>query len=1175
MPDPFEAYLRTISERHATGSVVDETTYYPALENLLNAVGQTMSPEVRCFTGLKNLGAGMPDLGLFTPDQYRRGNSAPRSRQAPSRGAIEAKPPNQDMHEVAQSRQVKDYLERYGLVLVTTFREFVLVERAEDGSPRLLESFTVAPDAATFWDMALHSRRSSQNLGSGFVDYLKRVMNHPAPIVEPQMLAWLLASYAQESKRRVELAHETSLRRVQEELEEALGIKFQGAQGKDFFNSSFVQALFYGLFSAWALWCRDPASSRADARFEWRAASWSLHIPMIRPLFAGIAAPDRLGPLNLEEVMNWAGAALNRVDREAFFARFKDAHAIQYFYEPFLQEFDPHLRKQLGVWYTPPEVVAYMVSRIDRVLRDELGLALGLADDQVFILDPCCGTGSFLIEVLKRIHTTLEQAHGSGIAGSEMKAAAMRRVIGFEILPAPFVVAHLQLGLVLQAFGVPLATSASERVSVYLTNSFTGWDARSGPQTHLTTFFELEREREAASEVKRQQPILVVLGNPPYNAFAGVSPAEEDNLVKPYKEGLKEEWHIGKYNLDDLYVRFFRIAERRIVEQTGRGIVCYISNYSFLAHASFVVMRERFLSEFQSIWLDCLNGDSRENEKVTPDGRPDPSVFSTESNREGIRVGTAIGLLVRNGAVDGTPTVRFRNLWGTRKREELIESLSCPNFPSLYSIVTPDRAQRYSFKKVESSPDYPTWPDISDLAESQAFSGPQEGREKVFILPKADEHRFEVIRQYLDPSVGNDQMRTVEPRLMKPASRFDPEEVRRDLLTRGVPFDRTRIVDYIARPYDAQRAYLDGAIHPAFYWPRPELLATKSIPNVGYFITRDTAHKSPEGIPALFSRAVADYHSVASATKLFPTRLGPQSNLSRRRTGQTQLSTQGQTIPSGLRGNLSAGVRAYLGSLGYPNPDADGVYDLVWFHALAICYAPTYLRENVEAVRQGWPRVPLPANRESLESSAALGRELSSLVDPTADVVGVTTGLPRRGFGSLGIAKRTDGSPLDASRGDFDLTAGWGGGGSIVMPGSGKVTHRDHTPVERDELVSIESGGIDPLALIGEETNDIWLNDNAFWSNVPDRVWEYTVGGWRVVKKFLAYRDRDVLGRPMTQGEIVEVTRIVRRISATLLLHPRLDANYVRCKGQAYSWRPASTQATKIGGGRAADAAAS
>lgn len=143
------------------------------------------------------------------------------------------------------------------------------------------------------------------------------------------------------------------------------------------------------------------------------------------------------------------------------------------------------------------------------------------------------------------------------------------------------------------------------------------------------------------------------------------------------------------------------------------------------------------------------------------------------------------------------------------------------------------------------------------------------------------------------------------------------------------------------------------------------------------------------------------------------------------------------------------------------------------------------------------------------------------------------------------------------------------------MPGSGKVTHRDHTPMERDELVSIESGGIDPLALLGEETNDIWLNDNAFWSNVPDRVWEYTVGGWQVVKKFLAYRDRDVLGRPMTQGEIVEVTRIVRRISATLLLHRRLDANYVRCKGQAYSWSPASSQATQIGGGRTTDTAAS
>ena len=129
--------------------------------------------------------------------------------------------------------------------------------------------------------------------------------------------------------------------------------------------------------------------------------------------------------------------------------------------------------------------------------------------------------------------------------------------------------------------------------------------------------------------MKREVRILVVLGNPPYNGFVGVSPAEEEGLLEPYKEGLKK-WGITKNYLNDLYVRFFRVAERRIAEITGRGVVCYISNFSYLGDPSFVVMRHRFLEEFDKLWFDCLNGDSRETGKLTPEGKPDPSIFSTK-----------------------------------------------------------------------------------------------------------------------------------------------------------------------------------------------------------------------------------------------------------------------------------------------------------------------------------------------------------------------------------------------------------------------------------------------------------------------------------------------------------------------------------------------------------------
>ena len=173
----------------------------------------------------------------------------------------------------------------------------------------------------------------------------------------------------------------------------------------------------------------------------------------------------------------------------------------------------------------------------------------------------------------------------------------------------------------------------------------------------------------------------------PDNAYAGTSTEEEDGLIDAYKKGLAKEWGIKKFNLDDLYVRFFRIAEHCIAEVNvdGQGVLCYISNYSYLSEPSYVVMRQRLLKEFDEIWMDNLNGDSRDTGKIIPAGlpnagAPDPSIFSTPANREGIRKGTAIGLMVRKSQRDAAPVVRYRDFWGAQKREELLASLDVEDY---------------------------------------------------------------------------------------------------------------------------------------------------------------------------------------------------------------------------------------------------------------------------------------------------------------------------------------------------------------------------------------------------------------------------------------------------------------------------------------------------------------
>jgi hypothetical protein len=712
---PLETYLREMREIRSTGAAVKETSFYPPLSNLLNEIGKTIKPRVRCVINLQNRGAGLPDGGLFTPDQFQNvseGEILPG--QIPSRGVIEAKGVKDDAWVTADGDQVTRYWGKYRQVLVTNYRDFVLVGEDADSKPAKLETFRLAESEAAFWKATSKPLEWAESHGERFTEYLKRVMLHAPQLADPEDVAWFLASYARDAKARMAAFDLPALSTVRTAMEEALGMTFEGEKGEHFFRSTLVQTLFYGVFSAWVLWNRSHP--KASERFDWEKSSRYLHVPILRKLFRELADPVQMNDWKLAEVLEWTAGVLNRVDRATFFAKFHDAEAVQYFYEPFLEAFDPELRKQLGVWYTPPEIVRYMVARVDAVLREDLDRPDGLADKDVYILDPCCGTGAYLVEVLRTIAATLKDRGEDALLGGELKAAATERLFGFEILPAPFVVSHLQLGLFLQGEGVPLDEGKKERAGVYLTNALTGWEPPKEPKRRYL-FAEMEEEHDKAEEVKQRKRILVVLGNPPYNGFAGVAVAEERDLSDAYrwKPGDPEDLKPQGQGLNDLYVRFYRMAERCIVErEPGHGVVCFISNYSWLDGRSFPLMRQRFLNEFDAVWIDSLNGDKYRTGKLTPEGKPDPSVFSTEHNREGIQVGTAIALLVRTMKHKRSAAVRFRDLWGQTKRADLLEDLTRFS-PKLYTKLAPTAPLGLPFRPLRTEQDYLAWPLLTEI----------------------------------------------------------------------------------------------------------------------------------------------------------------------------------------------------------------------------------------------------------------------------------------------------------------------------------------------------------------------------------------------------------------------------------------------------------------------------
>ena len=1104
-----EEYFADLRRVRASGGATQERSLYGPLGNLLTAIGATVSPKVFCVQELADQGAGHPDFGLYAAKQVQKG--APREGQTPERGVVEVKSPADDAWLTAASTQASRYWGRYRLVLVTNARDFVLLGDDARGKPATLETLRLAGNEDEFLSRLEKPRTFARDAGPRLGEYLARALSHRAALTEPRDLAWLLSSYARDGLARVEAAGDApQLAAVRSALEEALGIRFEGEQGRRFFRSTLVQTLFYGIFSAWVLWARTNAATPEPGRlftgvpdavrFDWRVAVWHLRAPVLRALFQQIADPGRLQPLGLTEVLDWTAATLDRVDRTAFFARFNEGEAVPYFYEPFLEAFDPDLRKQLGVWYTPSEVVRYMVARVDRALRDDLGIADGLAAENVFVLDPCCGTGAYLAEVLRRIAVNLDGRGLGALVGSRVKQAAMERVFGFEIMPAPFVVAHLQVGLTMQNLDAPLADDGTERAGVYLTNALTGWE----PHTNKPLRFpELEEERDRAERVKQERPILVILGNPPYNGFAGMAVDEERELSDAYRTTKRVRPPEGQ-GLNDLYIRFFRMAERRIAERTGRGVVCFISNYSWLDGLSFTGMRERYLEAFDTIRIDCLNGDKYKTGKVAPDGFPDPSIFSTDGDPVGIQVGTAIATLVRKAHHTPAGEIGFRHLWGQAKPQELISTAEAEP-DALYNGINPVLTLGLPFVRTAVSDEWFDWPALPDLFPV-SFPGVKTSRDGLLVDVDLDRLRARV-RDYFDPDVSHEEIARRHPAAMKTTSGFNARKVRDALLARGGPNEHG-FVRFAYRPFDVRWLYweADGGLLDR---PRPDY--------------RSHAFDGNLWVEAREREAKEDF-SRGTLVRFLADNFG--NGLSSYFPAWLQDDTWGTDTGAEPRPNLSGAAQRYLDQLG------TSVEDL-FFHVLATLHDPPYRAANAGALRMEWPRIPLPGwpsgesegAKAALARSAARGRELACLLDPAAPVPGVTDGTLRPGIATVAVPATADGRNMTGE--DFAMTAGWGhsGSGDAVMPGQGRAVERPYTPTERAALA-------DAIPTLGGTTFDIYLNENAFWRNVPAAVWMYKLGGYQVLKKWLSYRERRVLDRALTPQEVQRFTEMARRIAA-------------------------------------------
>jgi hypothetical protein len=569
-------------------------------------------------------------------------------------------------------------------------------------------------------------------------------------------------------------------------------------------------------------------------------------------------------------------------------------------------------------------------------------------------------------------------------------------------------------------------------------------------------------------------------------------------------------------------------------------------------------MREKYMSVFDKIWVDNLHGD-RIISEYAPDGKTSETIFSIQGTSPGIKIGTAIALLCRKSERSSKSQVFYRDVADARaadRRAALLQSLSEPGNKQSYIGLEPVVRIGLPFKPRATTQEYFTWPLLPNVLPS-SFPGVQSSRDDLVVDTDRD-RLVKRMMQYFNPQISNEEIGRISPIAMRDTARFEASKTREYLVRRG--FVPENIVPHLYRPFDLRWLYWES---------ETKLLDEK---RADYF-----AHVSKQNIwlvgvqqnrrsfdPPIVTSRLGSRHLVERGANLFPLLLVPDK--------ANHLFEKNAAQVNDRQLNLSEGALKYLRSVGRYEEAA-----FLFHHLVAILHAPAYAIENAGALRQDWPRIPLPSTKDALLHSADLGRKIAALLDTEQGVDGVTAGAIGDPFRYIGTVSHVAGKPLDPIE-DLKVTAGWGhaGKGGVTMPGKGKIIERDYSTderkaIERSEAIvgaglvparvdSQQSPGGDeprpysPFALLGESTYDVYLNDVAYWKGIPARVWDYTIGGYQVIKKWLSYREFELLNRPLTPDEAREVMNMARRISTIVLLEPALDANYRAVKDATYSW---------------------
>lgn len=836
------------------------------------------------------------------------------------------------------------------------------------------------------------------------------------------------------------------------------------------FADVYAQTIAYGMFAARL---HDPdldTFTRQEA-----AELIPKSNPFLRRLFGYIAGPD------IDDRIKWIVDNLAEIflacDVEEILKTYGKSTQMEdpiiHFYETFLSEYDPALRKARGVWYTPAPVVNFIVRAVDDVLKTEFGLSQGLADTskttievdtqsvdkrlaggykkmkqdvhRVQILDPATGTGTFLAEVIKQVHQKFEGQQG--IWSNYVESHLLPRLNGFELLMASYAMAHLQLDLLLKQTG--FRPTKQQRTRVYLTNSL----EEHHPDTGTLFANWLSAEANEANHIKRDTPVMCIIGNPPYSVSSSNKGEWIESLTADYKKDLNER---NIQPLSDDYIKFMRLGQH-YVEKNGSGILAFISNNSFLDGIIHRQMRCHLLNTFDSIYILNLHGDAKKKE-TTEDGEKDENVFD-------IMQGVSINIFIKATCekINKTAKVFYKSIKGDRIKK--YDILFKGNLNSIdWDVFEPIEPNFQFVKKDEKvRAEYNKGFLINELWKNIG-AGVETGKDDFFISQNKKDllTRFKSLEEC-------------------PISKFNIKNSKGfELLNKlnKATFNVTHVRPYLFKPFDFQYCYYDSFILRRASYPIQRNLISSN--NVALICKRGRLLGSGGKFTHIsITSCITDKNYLADQSYLFALYSYPETpdhptlDQSTERTPNLDpkiVNAIADKLGLTFTPEASTGSATKGGNVCFANNNDElrdeykqtfAPIDLLDY-IYAILHSPSYREKYKEFLKIDFPRVPYPEDADTFWKLVHLGgqiREIHLLESPIVNKF---------------------------------IT-------SYPMEGTNEITTR----IARKDWQIIDEE---------KQLGRIWINDTQYFDNIPLSAWEFYIGGYQPAQKWLKDRRDRVLG---------------------------------------------------------------